>query len=295
MKPTFQHLGFDEVEGSFLCYEVQSPKFGFHWHYHPECEISYVKRGYGTRLVGDHVEPFEAGDLLMLGSDLPHTLISDELFNISGQKMEVVVIQFAPAIFESRSLEIEELAGVGKLLKDALRGLSFSSANNSTSAHQTVVALLEEMPQLKGFERYLALLKVLNSLSHLNSTKLASEYYTPNKSLESEARIGKVCSYIHDHFSAEITIAKLADLAHMNEAAFCRFFKKMTGKTAINYINDLRIGKACQLLQEPSQSVGEIAYQSGFNSIPYFNRCFQKSKQCSPTQYREQYHDFSKA
>lgn len=291
MKPTFQHLGFENVEGSFLCYEVSSEKFGFHWHYHPECEISYVKSGYGTRLVGDHVAPFAEGDLLMLGSDLPHTLISDELFNESGKKMEVVVIQFAPAIFESRSLEIEELSGIGRLLQEALRGLSFSSASNTSSQHEAVVALLNNMPGQQGFERYLSLLKVLNGLAELNGTKLASEYYSPNKSLESEARIGKVCSFIHDHFSSEITIAKLADLAHMNEAAFCRFFKKMTGKTAINYINDLRIGKACQLLQVENQSVGEIAYQSGFNSIPYFNRYFQKSKKCSPTQFREQYHD----
>lgn len=291
MKPTFQHLGFDDVEGSFLCYEVQSEKFGFHWHYHPECEISFVKQGYGTRLVGDHVAPFTEGDLLMLGSDLPHTLISDELFNKSGKKMEVVVIQFAPAIFESRSLEIEELSGIGRLLKGALRGLFFSPEGNAAGQYETTVSLLKTMPMQKGFERYLSLLKVLNGLAELSGVKLASEYYSPNKSVESEARIGKVCSFIHDHFSSEITIAKLADLAHMNEAAFCRFFKKMTGKTAINYINDLRIGKACQLLQGEGQSVGEIAYQSGFNSIPYFNRYFQKSKQCSPTQFRDRYHD----
>ena len=68
MKPSFQHLGFEQVEGSFLCYEVKSPKFGFHWHYHPEVEISFVKNGYGTRLVGDQVEEFEVDDLLMLGS-----------------------------------------------------------------------------------------------------------------------------------------------------------------------------------------------------------------------------------
>lgn len=290
MKPTFQHLGFDQVDGSFLCYEVRSPKFGFHWHYHPECEISYVKQGYGTRLVGDHVEPFTQGDLLMLGSDLPHTLISDELFNASGAQMEVVVIQFAPAIFETRSLEIEELADIGLLLKEAGRGLSFGKAQNDNASYSEIIATLQKMPSMKGFERYISLLQVLNTLAQLSHMKLASEYYSPNKSLEGEARIGKVCSFIHDHFSEEITITQLADLAHMNETAFCRFFKKMTGTTAVHYINDLRIGKACQLLQNERKPVSEIAYQSGFNSVPYFNRYFQKSKQCSPTQYRVQYH-----
>ena len=283
MKPSFQHLGFEQVEGSFLCYEVKSPKFGFHWHYHPEVEISFVKNGYGTRLVGDQVEEFEVDDLLMLGSDLPHTLISDDSFNQVEQDMEVVVIQFDPAIFLSRSLEIEELINVGNLINASRRGLSFQVVTDELRA------LMTRIPSLQGFNRYVALLQVLNELSQTSYRYLASEYYSPTKSGDTEVRIGKVCSYIHDHFKDDIKIRTLAEITNMNEAAFCRFFKKMTGKTAVNYINDLRIGRACFLLQTKTHAVGEVAYQSGFNSIPHFNRYFQKVKGCTPTVFRKNY------
>ncbi len=284
MKPSFQHLGFDAIDASFLCYVVNSPKFGFHWHYHPECEISYVVKGYGTRLVGDHVEEFAAGDLLFLGPDVPHTLISDELFNQSGQNMEVVVVQFRKEIIEARSLEIVELNGISQLIQDSFRGLHFGGA---AAGH--IGQKLCQLPEKEGFWQYHGLLEVLHELSTEAYRPLASAFYSPNLKGQSEARLSKVCNYIHDHFCENIEIASLAGLACMNEAAFCRFFKKMTGKTAINYINDLRIGKACQLLLADTMTISEAAYESGYNSITHFNRNFFKRKKVNPSEYRKHY------
>ena len=279
-KPSFQHLGFDTVDVSFLSYWVRSERFGFHWHYHPECEISYVKSGFGTRMVGDSVEEFAAGDLLFLGADLPHTLVSDEMME---GNMEVVVVQFPREILEARSLEIVELGGIGELIRQASRGLSFDK-----EASEEIGEKLMQLPDLQGFRRYHRLLEILNDLAEAGGRSLASLAYNPNKSIENEQRLGLVCQHIHTHFTEEVTLETLAAMANLNKSAFCRFFKKMTGKTAIAYVNDLRVGKACQLLLK-NQSVSETAYASGFNSLTHFHRCFMARKQVSPLEYKKHF------
>ena len=278
MKPSFQHLGFDTVDASFLSYWVRSARFGFHWHYHPECEISYVKQGYGTRMVGDHVEEFKEGDLLFLGSDLPHTLVSNELMQT---EMEVVVVQFPRELLEARTLEIVELNSIGKLIHEARRGLHFDS-----SVAQSLAPKLEQLPNLEGFDRYHMLLRILHELSLAEHRKLASIAYNPNKSSESEARIGAVCQHIHEHYTEEVTLEELSAIAHMNKAAFCRFFKKMTGKTAVEYLNDVRVGVACQLLLM-DKPISQVAYESGFNSLTHFHRIFLSRKGTSPGSYKK--------
>ena len=280
MRPSFQHLGFDSVDASFLSYWVRSDKFGFHWHYHPECEISYVKSGYGTRMVGDSVEEFKEGDLLFLGSDLPHTLVSDELM---VSEMEVVVVQFPKELLDVRSLEIVELSSIGQLINDAIRGLSF---NDITS--RTIGPKLEILPDLNGFHRYHMLLEILHELSRSESRELASVAYNPYKSIETEERIGTVCKHIHGNFTSEISLQYLSDIANMNKASFCRFFKKMTGKTAVQYINDLRISNACQLIIN-DRTVSQAAFESGFNSLTHFHRCFIARKQLSPLEYKKHF------
>ena len=280
MKPSFQHLGFDTVDASFLSYWVRSPKFGFHWHYHPECEISFVKKGFGTRMVGDSVEEFQAGDLLLLGSDLPHTLVSDEL--MEGD-MEVVVVQFPKELLEARSLEIVELGAIGALIKESVRGFSYTKDDSLRIGQK-----LEQLPSLNGFEHYHRLLDILNDLSEAKGRLLASTAYNPSKSSQNEERIGRVCKYIHEQFTEEVSIESLAAMANMNKSAFCRFFKKMTGKTAIAYLNDLRIGMACQLLLK-DHSVSEVAFQSGFNSLTHFHRCFAARKKVSPLAYKKHF------
>lgn len=284
MKASLQHLGFDSVAGSFLCYWVRSPRFGFHWHYHPECEISYVVKGWGTRLVGDHVEEFEAGDMVFLGSNLPHTWISSDGYFETGQNVELVVLQFPKEIIDKRAIEIPELQSIDKLLKNSNRGVLANEATRQ-SVGKKLICLVDE----KGFKRYHLLLEILDELGRSPSRLLASEAYIPNFSRTTEDRIGKVCQYIHEHFSEHIEVKLLADLANMNEASFCRFFKKMTGKTATIYINDLRIGKACDLLMNHALTIGEISFLAGYNNVTHFNRSFAKRKNMSPSEFRKNY------
>ena len=148
MKPAFQQLTIDQTKESFLCYWVRSHKFGFHWHYHPEFEITYVVKGNGTRLVGDSSHDFENHDLVFVGSNLPHTWISHDDFGRDGLQMEVIVLQFSGQIIENRAKEIIELSSIGRLLEASGRGLNFP-----LEVRQEAGRMLKAMTNQQGLKR----------------------------------------------------------------------------------------------------------------------------------------------
>lgn len=280
--PSFQHLSNTDTH-SFLSYWVISPRFGFHWHYHPEIEICYVVKGRGTRLVGDNSSEFESGDLVLVGSNLPHTWISDPTFSAQGHQMEVVVIQFPVEWLDGLFRLLPETQQLRSLCLEAQRGLFFPAE----TIHQLGPKLIE-LVNSSGFNRYHLLLDALHDMSQFETRQLlATERYTPTLGQESEDRIGVVCRHIHEHFRDPINLEVMSGLAQMSPTAFCRFFKKMTGKTLSNYVIDLRISHACSLLLEKHQTISEVAYESGFNSITHFNRSFKSRKTVTPKVYRE--------
>jgi AraC-like DNA-binding protein/mannose-6-phosphate isomerase-like protein (cupin superfamily) len=283
MKAAYQYLNFDTADYSILCQRIYAPHFVFYWHYHPEVELTYVIKGEGTRLVGDSVEDFKEGDLVLLGSKLPHTWISEKDLVGRDSEIETFVLQFPKSVIEPQIYDLPELRNISQLIKAAHRGLQFSQGASA------IAEKMNRLTQVDAFERYHFLFELLNDLSQMEGRYLASELYIPDLKSESEGRIGKVCTYVHNHYAEHLEVPQLAALADMNEAAFCRFFKKMTGKTAITYINDLRIGMACELLQENALRIGEIGYRSGYKSITHFNRSFLKRKNITPSEFRKQY------
>lgn len=283
MKANRQHLGFETTQTSFMAYWVKSPLFGFHWHYHPEYEICYVKRGHGTRLVGDNVSLFEEGDLVLVGSNLPHTWISDDDFNNKSEDMEVIVVQFTNDLLPTSFLKLPELYPIQKLIQASKRGVFFENVSN-------IEEELTKLIELDGFARFNQLLSVLHQLGNApQKTLLASRYHTPLLSKENENRISEVFSFIHGHYTEHISLTQAASLANMNETAFCRFFKKNTGVSLTTYISNLRIGHACNLLIDSDKTISEIAYDCGFNNITHFNRTFLKIKNSTPSNYRRKF------
>ena len=277
-----QHLGFDAISEAIQCFWVKVPSFGFHWHYHPEYEITYVQKGRGNRMVGDHVDYFEAGDFVFLGSNLPHTWISDDDYNSSTNNMEVLVLQFHAQLFASEWLNWAEMANLQYLLKHSNRGLRFSGEEQKMA-----VSLLLKLEKTAGFQRVLTMLELLNFLGQEKGTPLASRAYVPPLNEVTEERLLTVCKFLHEHFTQPIKLETIAHLANMNTTSFCRFFRKSTGQSVMEYVNDLRIGKACNLLLSGERmNITEIAYRSGFNSQTLFNRCFLKKKNMRPREFR---------
>lgn len=275
VKAQFEDINSKKGNASFVAYAFSQSAFEFKWHYHPEYELTLITEGSGKRLVGDSYENFDPGDLVLLGPELPHTWSS---IKHRTKKSSAVVIQFSEA-FIAGFLTLPEFKKIGDLLASSGRGMFFKK-------HKNVWEDIEQLPGRSGVERVTALLNILQKLSTQKSIPLSSEYFSAVKGKENENRINKVCQYIQKHVSEKIGLEQTASLIHLSPSAFCKFFKRATGKTFSDYVNDIRIGNACHLLTESDKSIGDIAADTGFESLTYFNRVFLKKKKITPRDFR---------
>lgn len=277
MRASYEDINSKKGNQSFVAYHRDAPAFEFKWHYHPEYELTLITRGSGKRLVGDSYENFESGDMVLIGPGLPHTWVSDR-----GRKTgsSAVVIQFSEQFIHS-FLQLPESAGLDRLLTDAAHGVFFPGRYN-----KAIAEAISSLPREKGMDKIIGLLTILYRLSQQKRVQLASSYFNSVKGKETEKRINRVCQYVQKHAGEPISLTRTASLVHLSGSAFCRFFKRVTGKTFSDYVNDIRIGNACNLLTGSDKTIAEIAFQSGFESLTYFNRVFLKKKQVTPRDFR---------
>lgn len=217
MKASLQEIDISLRDSSFLDFWVKDKVFGFHWHYHPQFELCYVKKGFGQRIVGDSNNMFQEGDLVLLGSNLPHCWVTTEAFHQTGKTMEVFVIQFEKEVIH---LDLPDFNKVSILFDTASRGIQFYDYDLIAFEK-----LIDEVTVNNGLKKYAAILKVFDFLENSPCRILASETVASNlPKANDEQRVSKVCDYIHSNFKNTITIDTLADIAAMNPTAFCRFF-----------------------------------------------------------------------
>jgi AraC-like DNA-binding protein len=278
MRASFEDIKAKKGADSYLVYQYGVSHFPFQWHYHPEYELTLILSGSGGRMVGDSHEPFDAGDLVLIGPGLPHTWVSDKK---PGEMASAVVIQFSEE-FISTFFQHTECERIHKLLNRSSLGLQFPTRINGALWNDIL-----HLPKTKGIDRITGLLQVLNQLSGKRNRVLASSFFQPAKSRMAENRINKVCGYIQRHSSEDISLLKVASLVNLSESAFCKFFKRTTGKTYSDYLGEIRIGHACHLLTESDLTISAIAYRSGFDSLTYFNRVFLRKKGLRPGEYRK--------
>ncbi|MCM2374305.1 AraC family transcriptional regulator [Aporhodopirellula aestuarii] len=288
MKPSFEKL-VPDADQSFRCFDRATLTAPLKWHRHPEVELTYVESGSGSRLVGDHIGEYSDHDLVLVGSNLPHTWSSDAFRDKKYDLHAATVVQFRPDFLGTEFFEVAEMKQVRQMLDDASSGLWFPA----TEAH-IIGKRMNAMISLTGGERLLSLLSCLHDLSQSAASKpLASSGYTGPATQEAESRIRIVCDHIQQNFSdPEFSASELADLLYMNASAFSRFFKQATGRTPSSYINELRIGYACRQLIETDRGILQIGFDSGFSSTSYFNRTFRALRDLTPREYRAEYAKF---
>ena len=278
MRAKLELLSQQNNNRSFLCYEVKLPSFDFFWHYHPEYELTYMVRGSGKRLVGDSYENYTEGDLVLLGPSLPHTWFTEEM---RKQNYRAIVIQFSLNFIEPL-LQYTEMSDIKKLLKKSDKGLKFSNQKSKElSAH------LHQILQTTGVDSITSLLLLLQKLSNSRTISLATHSFKPLKGNQNQQRINIVFQYVQQQFKKGISLQEAASLIHLSQSAFCKFFKRVSGKTFSDYVNDIRIAHACELLIESDMLIEQIAYESGFDSLTYFNRIFLKKKATKPGSFRK--------
>lgn len=250
------------------------------WHYHPEIEIVYVRGGSGKRQIGSHLSYFTDGDLILIGSNLPHCGFTNAQ---TGNKSETV-IQFQPEFLGNAYFEIPEMATIHTLLQQAKAGIAFNGASK-----QRIGEKIEKMNHLDPFERLQLLVKVLYDMSTSKEGSILNAVgFSLELQVQDNDRINVVFNYVKDHFQEAITLEEVADLVSMTIPSFCRYFKKITNKTFTTFVNEYRIVHACKLLTEKPMSIIDVCFESGFNNFSHFNKSFKAYTGRSASQYRKE-------
>jgi AraC-like DNA-binding protein len=259
--------------------------FTYPLHKHEEMELNFVEHCEGAqRIVGDSIETLGPYDLVLLGSGLEHNWSQ---YNCESHTIHEITIQFSRDMLGEQFLSKNQVAGIRAMLDNAKRGIAFD-LSAIMRVYDKLTKITEAQP---GFYRVLRLLEILYELSLTeNYHLLASKSFANVKNMPDNQRVRRVEEYIDAHFTSEIRLKTLADLAGMTPAAFSRYFRTQTGRTISDYIIELRLGHAARNLVDSTKSIAEICYECGFNNISNFNRIFKKKKGCAPSTFRDNYH-----
>lgn len=256
------------------------------WHYHPELELVVLLESNGTRFVGDSIEKFAPGEIVLIGQNLPHLWLNDKAYFAENSKLwaKAHVVHFSEN-FAGSLFHIPELAGIKHMFERAKRGIKFEGTDNEKIAEKVA-----QMFEMEGFEKVMQLLHLLHDLSgHADSRLLSSAGFVDSFKSKQNSKLMAVYEYIMNNFKQEITLDKVAEMAHMNPSAFSRYFKSIQKKTFTQFLNEVRIGYACKLLQEQHYNIAEVCFESGYNNISNFNRQFKTLKKMSPSAYVKMY------
>jgi AraC-like DNA-binding protein len=276
MKPLIQKLPLNE-DFSFVAKTFRTPHFEVGWHQHIEYELILFTEGSGISFIGNYVGEFETGDIYLLGSNLPHT------FQKSGEQItSAVVVQFRDDFWGNHFLEMPESRPLKKLLQASLHGLQITGQTKSVLANH-----IQKLENASGFKRVLLLEECLYLLAESNDYSEVSTQEITSLTPKDKQGIDRVFQFTIDSFNNPVSLPEVAAVACMSVPAFCRYFKRSTKKTYTQFLNEVRIGYACNLLQDTQKTVLDICYESGYNSIANFHRQFFKIKSYTPLQYRK--------
>lgn len=272
------------LDHSFALKEDILPYIEIGWHFHPEYELTLIAESYGKRVIGDHVDTFVDGDMLLIGPGIPHYMRNDKAFYKGNPELRcrAIVAHFSEDFLGPSFFHKPELQLVSHLLNDSQRAVHIYGQTAKEIAFE-----MEELLIRKGFDRLLLLLNILQKIALSKERRLlVSSGYSQKVPVGEANRIGQVYAYLFQHFSEDISLNDLANYINLTDSAFCKFLKRHTGKTFSHILNEIRIGHACRLLIESSSSVGDIAYSSGYTNPSYFNRKFRAIMGVAPLQYR---------
>lgn len=258
--------------------------FTYPWHCHSQFEIVYVEKGTGICYTGDCMEKYTDGDLIFWGENLPHYLKSDEAYHDENSELRVqgIIIQFERDFMNYSINHYPQLVQIKEFLQASKRGFLFKEITCSA-----IRPLLTNLATDSGFAQIVNLLELLQRLAlYPNKKFLASQHYQPAFPVWADKRIEKIISYIQKNYTQNICLEDIADKAAMNRSSFCRYFKKQTGKSFVQFVNDMRVGLACKLLMDKKLSISQIAFDSGFESVNHFNRIFKSITSYTPTEYQ---------
>ena len=270
----------DRRQQPFLCTPFHTqPSF----HSHPELELVFIVEGYGKRIIGNKVEPFESGDMVFIGSNVPHLWLSDPIFYEENSKLQsqVIVTYFNPKIFLQIFDSIKEFESIREMIRQSAKGIRIFGETRNIIANKLI-----SLSTQKGFEKVEGLLQIMN----LISTSTEKSFIDTNEPDHYDDlypdRLIDVIKFIKANLHEQINLRQVADIACMTEQSFCRFFKKRIKKSFSHFLSDLRIAHARKLLVQTDKPIVDIAYLCGYNSSSHFCKVFKEHAGVSPFRYK---------
>jgi AraC-like DNA-binding protein len=282
MQPWFETVTIPP-DRSWLLFDRQLPAFPFNWHYHPQFELTLTVGSRGVRFVGDHVERYGDGDLVLLGPNLPHAWQSEALIG-ENRLHRAIVCWFTPAWIEGLTALMPEYAPLARLAAEAGRGLEFTDG-----AAERLRPRLLALGALPPARQVLELQAILIDLAGCGRRPLASGEIPLSENPRDRERMQRVLTFLHANYDRPLRLAPLSAIAHLTDSQLQRVFKRSTRMSISQYVTQLRIGKACQLLVQTDLPMSHIAAESGFSDPAHLARQFRAAKGLPPTRYRENF------
>lgn len=272
---------------SFLVREFREHLFSAPYHFHPEYELTLILKGSGKRYIGNHQAGYSAGDLVLMGPNLPHCWKTDPATVLPGElNAQSLVIQFSHDFLGEDFLSRRELHAIALLLQQSAFGLQYTGAAQAAVAQR----MMDLHAEQDDFKKLLSLLEILQQLAGSSEVQVLNHRdIIAGQSPRDRERMKVVYNYIIENFREDIQLNTAAKLANMSPNAFCKYFKKVTRKTFIETVNDYKLNYAAQQIIDTDKPIAGIAYDSGFGDLSHFNTCFRALFRQTPSDFRKQF------
>lgn len=272
---------------SFRVWKNSNPYIHNPWHFHKEFEITLIERGTGTRYVGDSIQNFSNNDLVLLGSDLPHEWRADNDVNINNDyESSSLAIHFNKDFLGYQIFSLPEAKSVNLILETSKFGIRITHHQTIKKVRQKIIKLM----QMVDFNRIIGFAEILYLISIAPGNKLLSSSGFVESFVNSKSdKIDVVFKHVMRNFRNKISLHDVAKLINMTPNSFCRYFKSYTGKTFVNYLNEIRTGYSCKLLVKSNLSIARIAAECGYNNLSNFNKHFKNNTYYTPVGYRKEF------
>lgn len=280
MMSIYQKIIIPENESFVVRKQLMDSRFMIE-HSHTNVELTYILSGSGRIIVNDNIFTFESDDIFLLGSNISHSWDIQE----TNSDSECISVYLREDILLSDFLNVPELNGIYHLIKQAEHGILFKSKNIYKKTR-----LFEKLITSNPLDSYIAILNIFRLLildfkhKPINYPLLIGEVTDSD-----QKQIDKIHKYVTENFKNRIVLADAADLVYMEQSSFCRFFKKITGLTFMEYVKIVRINYAAKLLRETDKQISQICYECGYNNLSNFNYYFKQLMKVTPSEYRELY------
>ncbi|WP_193787282.1 AraC family transcriptional regulator [Lacinutrix himadriensis] len=279
IKPTFKKITPDFGSSITAIQKTKKRKRSeAFWHFHPELELVYVNKGNGRRHIGNHLSYFNNSQLILIGPNLPHNGFTDRLTS----KGKETLVQFHPEFLGDLFNKLPEMKNISQLIERSKKGILFKR-----EIKDIIGPKIEKLPKYEGIKRVTKLLEILELLALSTDYVLLNENgYMFETQPQDSSKVDKIFKYVNKNYQQHITLDEIASHVNLTVPAFCRYFKKVTGKTFTQFVNECRIFYATKLLTESQSSITDICFECGFNNFSHFNKVFNEVIGKSASKYR---------